>query len=164
MELVTPGLGLLIWMSIAFGILFILLKMFAWKPILAMIAEREKGIEDALVAAEQAKKELRELNQTNERLLLEARAERDAMLKEAREAREEVIKTAKDAAKIEADKIMVSAREAINNEKNAAMAEVKNQVATLSIEIAERIVRAELSSESKQKALNEQLLNDIKLN
>jgi F-type H+-transporting ATPase subunit b len=164
MELVTPGLGLLIWMSLAFGILFFLLKAFAWKPILAMIAEREQGIEEALVAAEKAKKELRELNVTNERLLAEARVERDTMLKEAREAREEVIKTAKDAAKIEADKIMISAREAINNEKNAALAEVKNQVATLSVEIAEKILRGELSTESKQKALNAQLLNDIKLN
>ena len=107
---------------------------------------------------------MRELNVTNERLLAEARVERDTMLKEAREAREEVIKTAKDAAKIEADKIMVSAREAINNEKNAALAEVKNQVATLSVEIAEKILRGELSTESKQKALNAQLLNDIKLN
>lgn len=164
MELVTPGLGLLFWMTLAFGILFFILKKFAWKPILTMISEREKSIEDALNAAEKAKKEMRELNAINEKLLNDAKIERDNMLKEAREVKEQLIKEAKDKAKNESEKLLVAAREAIVNEKNAAITEVKNQVASLSIEIAEKILKGELSNDAKQKALNEQLLNDIKLN
>lgn len=164
MELVTPGLGLLFWMTLAFGILFFILKKFAWKPILKMIDEREKSIEAALSTAEKAKKEMQELNAINERLLNEAKVERDNMLKEARETKEQLIKEAKDKAKAESDKLLAAAREAIVNEKNSAIAEVKNQVASLSIEIAEKILKGELSNDAKQKALNEQLLNDIKLN
>ncbi len=164
MELVTPGFGLIFWMTLAFGILFFVLTKYAWKPILNMIAERELGIETALQAAEKAKKELKDLNATNERLLSEARLERDNMLKEARDVREQIVKEAKDKAKIESDKLIVAAKESINNEKQTALAEIKNQVASLSVEIAEKILKTELSTEAKQNALNGDLLKSIKLN
>ena len=164
MQLVTPGIGLVFWMTLSFGILFLILKKFAWKPILEMLAEREKSIESALNAAEKAKEELRELNTINEKLLKEAKVERDNMLKEARELKEQIIKEAKDKAKAEADKLIASANETIRSEKSAAINELKQTVANLSIEIAEKILRSELTSEEKQKALTSDLINDIKLN
>ena len=164
MQLVTPGIGLIFWMTLSFGILFLILKKFAWKPILEMLAEREKSIETALNAAEKAKEELRELNTINEKLLKEAKVERDNMLKEAREMKEQIIKEAKDKAKAEADKLISNAHESIRSEKSAAINELKQTVANLSIEIAEKILRSELTNEERQKALTSGLINDIKLN
>mgnify|MGYP001289259783 CR=1 FL=1 len=164
MELVTPAFGLVFWMSISFLTVLILLKKFAWKPILQMIKEREESIESALSSAEKAKQEMASLKSSNEKILSDARMERDTMLKEAREIRENLIQEAKGKASAEADKIVSAARETIQNEKMAAITELKNQVATLSIEIAEKVLRQHLSNDEKQKAYVKQLLDEVKLN
>ena len=164
MELVTPAFGLVFWMSISFLTVLFLLKKFAWKPILNMIKEREESIENALSSAEKAKNEMASLKASNEKILNDARMERDNMLKEARDIKESMINDAKAKASAEADKIVTAARETINNEKMAAITELKNQVATLSIEIAEKVLRQHLSSDEKQKAYVKQLLDEVKLN
>lgn len=164
MELVTPAFGLVFWMSITFLTVLFLLKKFAWKPILNMIKEREESIEKALSSAEKAKHEMASLKSSNEKILSDARLERDVILKEARELREGMINEAKGKATVEADKIVSAARETINNEKMAAITELKNQVATLSIEIAEKVLRQQLASDEKQKAYVKQLLDEVKLN
>jgi len=164
MELVKPSIGLIFWMVVSFSIILFLLKKFAWKPILGMIKEREQSIENALASAEKAKEEMKLLQSSNERILAEARSERDAMLKDAREIREKMIADAKGLANKEGDRMLATARENIQNEKNAAISELKNQVATLSIEIAEKILKSELSSDEKQKTLVNTLLKDVNLN
>jgi F-type H+-transporting ATPase subunit b len=164
MELVKPSIGLIFWMIVSFSIILFLLKKFAWKPILGMIKEREDSIENALASAEKAKLEMKALKSSNERILAEAKLERDALLKDAREIREKMIADAKNVASKEGEKMLASARENIQIEKNAAIAELKNQVATLSIEIAEKILKSELSSDEKQKQLVNTLLKDINLN
>jgi F-type H+-transporting ATPase subunit b len=164
MELVTPGIGLVFWTSIVFVILFVLLAKFAWKPILGAIKEREQSIEDALASAEKAKEEMKALQSSNERILIEARAERDELLKDARDIREKMIAEAKGLATKESERLLQSARENIQNEKMAAITELKNQVAVLSIEIAEKILKSELSSDEKQKSLVKNLLQDVNLN
>ena len=164
MKLLIPDTGLLIWMMITFLIVLLLLKKFAWKPILKMIKDREESIDNALKSAEKAKDEMRNLQADNEKILAQARNERDTMLKEAREMKENIVGEAKGKAKEEADKILSSAREAIQNEKMAAITELKNQVAMLSVEIAEKILKRELSDENKQKELIGDLLKNTKLN
>ena len=164
MQLVTPDIGLLFWMLVSFSIVLFLLKKYAWKPIMKALKEREQNIEEALNTARKAKEEMAALKSDNERLLNEARAERDKMLKEARDIKDSIIAEAKGKAQTEANKIMASAREAINNEKMAAITELKNQVAKMSIEIAEKILRQELSNDEKQKALMDNLIKDISLN
>ena len=164
MELVTPAIGLVFWMILSFGIVFFLLKKLAWKPILSAIKERETSIEDALTSAEKAKEEMKQLQASNEKILNDARAERDLLLKEARETKDSIINEAKNSASKEAEKLLAIARENINNEKMAAITELKNQVATLSIEIAEKILREQLGSSEKQKALMENLMEDVSLN
>jgi len=164
MELVKPAFGLIFWMFVSFGLILFLLKKFAWKPILAMLDEREKTISDALNLAQKAKEEMTALRAGNEKLLQEARNERDILLKEAREAKESIINEAKSKATEAADKILTSARENITNEKMAAITELKNYVATLSIEIAEKVLKQELSDPNKQKELVQTLLKDTKLN
>src|ERR1044072_4874164 len=144
MGLMIPETGLVIWMLITFLILLFLLRKFAWKPILGMIKDREKSIEDALSSAENAKAEMNNLKAENEKILQAARNERDAMIKEAREIREQMIAEAKGKAKAEGEKMLTSAREAIQNEKMAAITDLKNQVAQLSIDIAEKIIAREL--------------------
>ena len=164
MGLMIPETGLVIWMMITFLILLFLLRKFAWKPILKMIKEREDSIDGALKSAEKAKEEMRNLQADNEKILAQARHERDMMLKEAREMKDNIVGEAKGKAKEEADKILASAREAIQNEKMAAITELKNQVAMLSVEIAEKILKRELSDENKQRELIGDLLKDTKLN
>lgn len=164
MQLVMPDTGLLIWMFITFMIVLILLRKFAWNPILKMIKEREDSIDGALKSAERAKEEMRNLQSDNEKILAQARNERDTMLKEARDMKDNIVGEAKTKAKEEADKILASAREAIQNEKMAAITELKNQVALLSVEIAEKILKRELSDENKQRDLIGDLLKDTKLN
>jgi F-type H+-transporting ATPase subunit b len=164
MDLVTPGIGLVFWTTVVFGLLLFLLSKFAWKPILGAVKEREENIEKSLQVAEKARNEMRELQSINEKLAADARIERDAMLKEAREIREQMISEAKGKANEEAERMLTAARETIRSEKNAAVAELKNQVATLSIEIAEKILRSELSGDARQKALSSQLMEDVKLN
>ena len=164
MELVKPAIGLLFWMFVSFGIVLFILKKFAWKPILGMIKERETSIEDALNSARKAKHEMVALQASNERIILEARTVRDTLMKEARETKDSIIAEAKNLATKEADKIMVSARDNIQIEKMAAITDLKNQVASLSIEIAEKILKHELAADEKQKALMNNLLEDVNLN
>jgi F-type H+-transporting ATPase subunit b len=164
MKLVTPDIGLLFWMLVSFGIVLFLLRKFAWKPILASLKSREENISEALNTAKRAKEEMASLKADNEKLLQQARAERDAMLKEARDTKDAIISESKSKAQAEANKIMASARETINTEKNAAIAELKNQVASMSIDIAEKILRQELSRDEKQKSLMENLMRDVPLN
>ena len=164
MELVTPEIGLIFWTTIVFLLLLIVLKKYAWKPILAAVDERNKSIEDALKAADKAKKEMLALNTDNERILTEAKKERDALLKEGREIKDNIIAEAKDKAKIEADKILITAKEQINNEKMKAITELKNQVAEMSIDIAEKILKSELSDKNKQKELIAEALKSNELN
>jgi len=163
-SLIEPAVGLIFWTTITFILLLVLLGKFAWKPILSAIKTREKGIEDALKSAESALNDMRELKAANEIILTQARTERDGMLKEARETRDAMIAEAKARANAENDRILSTAREQINNEKNAAVAELKNQVALLSIEIAEKILKSELSNDDKQKALVSTLMKDVNLN
>lgn len=163
-SLVTPGIGLIFWTAVVFLLLLGILGKFAWKPILSAIKTREEGIEKALGAAESALKDMRELKSNNEKMLAEARNERDAMMKEARDAKEIMIAEAKSKAQKDADRILSTAREQIINEKNAAVAELKNQVASLSIEIAEKILKSDLSTDEKQKALVNNLMKDVNLN
>jgi F-type H+-transporting ATPase subunit b len=162
--LTTPGIGLIFWTTIVFLLLVFILGKYAWKPILNAVKTRELGIEEALSSAEKAKKEMQELKAGNEKILNEARAERDALLKEARDMKDAIVNEAKTKATKEGERIMAAAREQITNEKNAAITELKNQVASLSIEIAEKILRSELSSDDKQKALVNNLMKDVNLN
>jgi F-type H+-transporting ATPase subunit b len=164
MNLVKPEFGLIFWMTVTFLIVFFLMKKFAWGPILKMIQEREESIESALNSAQKAKEEMAELQNNNEKLLAEARLEKDKMLKEAREIKETMINDAKDAAQKEAQRIMAEARNSIQNEKMAAINELKNQVALMSVDIAEKIIRKDLSKDENQKALVATLINDVKLN
>lgn len=163
MELLTPSIGLIFWTTLIFVILFLLLAKFAWKPILSAVNEREAHIEDALNQAKKAREEMAYLKNENEKILQQAREERDAMLKEAREMRNETINKAKEDAKLEAEKIIVSARESIQTEKAAAIADIKNQVATLSIGVAEKVLGKQLSQSDNQNAYVDELIKDINL-
>lgn len=158
------SIGLFFWMCVLFVALVILLRKFAWKPILDAVEKRESGIEEALKAAENAKLEMQNLQADNERLLKEARAEREAMLKEARELKAKMIADAEEDAQAKANKMIEQAQAAIESEKKSAMAELKGQVASLSLEIAEKVVKEELSSKDKQMALVESMLGEAKLN
>ena len=164
MDLVKPAIGLIFWMTLSFGIVLFILGKFAWKPILKMLQDRDASIQDALDTAKRTKEEMVALKADNEKLLNQARAERDVMLKEARNTKDAIIAEAKTKAAAEANKLIKSAREAINTEKNSAIAELKTQVATLSIEVAEKILRHELANDDKQKQLMENLLKDVNLN
>ena len=157
------SIGLFFWQTIIFVILIFLLKKFAWSPILKAVNDREQGIKDALDSAEAAKKEMQSLQADNEKIMKEARAERDSLLKEARDLKNSMISQAKDEAKSEAQKIIESANEAILNEKNAAVSDIKKQVASLSIEIAEKLLKEKLSDDNKQMKIVEDLIKDVKL-
>ena len=164
MDLITPEIGLFFWQTIVFLVLLFLMAKFAWKPILSSVRDREQSINDALASAENARKEMQNLKSDNEQLMKEARAERDAILREARELKEKVITDASDEAKVKADKIVADAKRSIELEKQSAMAELKNHVAELSVEIAEKIVRKELSGKNEQHQMIEKMIGDAKLN
>lgn len=164
MELVTPGIGLVFWTAVAFICLLILLKKFAWKPILTAIKERENSIDDALNKAELAKKEMARLTSQNEDLMKQARAERDEILKEAKQLKDSIVNEAKVSAQAEGAKLIEKARIEIENQKKAALSELKAQVSTLSMDIAERVLRSELNDKAKQQELVEGLLKEVKLN
>ncbi len=164
MDLVTPDVGLLFWTFISFAVLFFLLKKFAWKPIVGTVNDREQSIREALASAEKAKLEMENLTADNERILKEARAERETLLKEAREIKNKMIADAKEEAQTQASKMIEQAQVAIASEKQAAIAELKNQVAELSVDIAEKVVRQELSNKDKQLKLVEDMLGEAKLN
>jgi F-type H+-transporting ATPase subunit b len=164
MDLITPEIGLFFWQTIVFLVLLFLMAKFAWKPILSSVRNREQSINDALASAENARKEMQNLKSDNEQLMKEARAERDAILKEARELKEKVITDASEEAKVKADKIVADAKRSIELEKQSAMAELKNHLAELSVEIAEKIVRKELSGKNEQHQMIEKMIGDAKLN
>jgi len=161
--MLSVNYGTMIWMTIAFLALILILKKFAWKPILNAIKEREDSIESSLQTAERVKKEMQELQANNEKLMIETRAERDLLLKEARGTKNEIIKEAREKAKEEGDKMIQSAKEAIQNEKMLALSELKNEVGNLSIEIAEKLLQRELDTKNKQRDLVDKLLQDIKI-
>ncbi|MEN3323846.1 F0F1 ATP synthase subunit B [Mariniflexile soesokkakense] len=156
--------GLFFWQLLLFVGLVLLLKKFAWKPILDAVEKREDGIKGALESAEKAKLEMQNLQADNQKLLKEARAEREEMLKEARDIKNKMIEDAKGEAQSQANKMIEQATAAIESEKKAAMAELKSQVADLSLEIAEKVVRGELSNKDKQEQLVESMLSEAKLN
>jgi len=164
MDLILPSSGLIIWQLIGFlALLFILMK-FAWKPILETLEERESSIDDALKAAEQAKAEMANLKSENEKLLQEARIERDNILKTANDASAKMIEDAKQAAISEGARMIENAKAVIENEKKAALTEVKNQVAQLTLEVAAKLLRKNLSSDAAQQELVEGMVKDINLN
>jgi F-type H+-transporting ATPase subunit b len=164
MDLITPEFGLIVWTLVAFLFLFIILKKFAWKPILGAVSDREEGIKDALASAEKAKLEMQNLHADNERILQEARAEREGMLKDARDMKNKIVSDAKEEAQTQASKMIEQAQVAIESEKKAAMAELKSHVAGLSLSIAEKVVREELSNKDKQLKLVEDMLGEATLN
>lgn len=157
-------LGFVVWATVAFLLLLILLKKLAWGPILGMISERERFIENALASAEKAKEEMARLTNENESLLKEARAERDLILKEAKELKDKIVAEARTSAQVEGAKMIEKAKQEIDSQKVAALNEVKNQVATLSVEIAEKILRNQFEDRNKQQALVSELLKEVKLN
>ena len=158
------SLGLFIWQAVLFIALILLLKKFAWKPILDSVNDREEGIKNALDSAEKAKLEMENLQADNQKLLKEARAEREAMMNEARSIKNKMIEDAKGEAQTQANKMIEQAQAAIESEKKAAMAELKSHVAGLSIDIAEKVVRQELSNKDEQLKLVESMLGEAKLN
>ena len=157
-------LGLFVWQVLIFVGLIFLLKKFAWKPILDAVNDREEGIKNALLSAENARKEMQNLQADNQRILQEARLERDNMLKDAREMKEKMVADAKNEAQVQGLKMIEQAKAAIESEKNSAMAELKLQVATLSLSIAEKLLKDELSNKEAQTKLVEKMLGDVKLN
>jgi F-type H+-transporting ATPase subunit b len=156
--------GLFIWQTIIFVGLILLLKKFAWKPILDAVNEREEGIKNALLSADNARKEMQNLQSDNQRILQEARMERDALLKDARDMKDKMVADAKNEAQAQGQKMIEQAKAAIEGEKNAAMAELKLHVSTLSLEIAEKLLKDELSNKVAQVKLVEKMLGDAKLN
>ncbi len=164
MDLTTPGIGLIFWTSIIFFILLILLRKFAWKPILAAVKNRENSIEDALKSAEKAKEEMAQLKADNEVILNEARMEKDKLLKEAREMKDKIINEAREKAIAEQNKIFEEGKLSIQNEIAAAETQLKNTVAKLSVDIAEKILKDELANKDKQEQLINALLKDVNVN
>lgn len=161
MELVTPHIGLVFWMTLSFILLLCILGKYAWKPVMKMLKEREEKIDNALRAADKIKEEMIKLQFSNEQLLKEAKDERDALMRDARKIRDNIIEEAKTKANEEASIIIEKAKENIHYEKMAAITDLKNQLAVLSIEIAEKILKEELSKSEKQKQLINNLLDDI---
>lgn len=164
MQLLTPGVGLIIWQTIVFILLFFLLAKLAWKPIMNSLKERERSIQDALDTAEKARHEMSQLKADNEKLLKEAREERDRILREAREVAVKLKDDAQAEARRASDKIVEDARAAINIEKQAALKDVKVQVAMFSLEIAEKLIKKNLSNDKDQKDLVDSYLKDLKVN
>ena len=164
MDLVTPDIGLIFWTTISFAILYFILAKFAWKPILGAVTEREKSIKDALSAAEKAKEEMANLKADNEKILNEAKLQRESLLKEAREIKSKIIADAESEATEKANKLVKSAKTAIENEKSAAMKELKNTVVDLSLDIAEKLLSKELDDKSKQAENIQDILDKTKLN
>lgn len=164
MSLINPGFGLVIWMTIAFGVVLFVLAKYAWKPIMAALKEREETIEDSLQAAAKARADMQDLKLDNEKLLKDAKEERDALMRAARIIKENIIEEAKEKANSEASIILESAKTRIQHEKNAAVVEIKNLIAQYAIEIAEKVLRDELKDKDKQMAYINKLLKETSLN
>ncbi len=164
MDLLTPAFGLIVWTTLAFLIVFLILKKFAWKPILSSLKERENSIADAIATADKVKAEMAQLKSENEALMVKAREERGAMIREAKETGDKMIADAKEKAKAEYDRIVSEAQQAIQQQKNAALTDVKNQVGALVIEVAEKVLRKELANKPDQENYIRSLVQDVKLN
>lgn len=164
MDLLIPEIGLVVWHSIAFLLLLFILAKFAWKPVLQSIKEREESIDNALASAEKAKQEMARLTSENEELLKAARLERDEILKEAKELKDQIVSDAKVTAQAEGAKMVEQAKKEIDDQKKRALAEVKNQVSELSLDIAKKVLQQEFADQSKQEALVNDLLKDVRLN
>ena len=164
MELLLPRLGLIFWTLLAFGIVFYILAKYAWKPILKSLNEREKNISDAILSTEKVKQEMAALKNENEILLAKAREERAIMMREAKETRDKIISEAKEQARAETNKIIAGAQDAINQQRMAAITDLKNQVGNLVIEVSEKILRRELSDKEEQEKYIQQLAANVELN
>lgn len=164
MDLITPEYGLFVWQVVVMIILIFLLTKFAWKPVMKAVGEREALINDALVSAEKAKEEMANLKADNEKLLQQARAERDEMLKEAQQMKKTIIEEATEDANEKAERILDKAQITIESEKKQALAEIKSQVAELSVQIAETVVKKQLDNKDEQMTLVNKMLDDVKLN
>ena len=164
MELVNPGIGLIFWMTIAFVAILYILGKFAWKPILKALKERETSIEQALHAADKAREEMKQMQFSNEQLLQDAKNERDAILAQARKIKDSIIEDSKAKANEEANRIIISAKESIENEKMAALTDLKNQIGELALEIARKILMRELSDPKKQEEYIKELVKDVNFN
>lgn len=164
MELLTPGIGLIFWMTIIFVIVLAILGKWGWPVLIKSIKKRETDIRNSLNAAKQAQEEMKQLKLDNESLLQEAKQERDELLKEAKKLKDQIVEQAKQQATLEADKIIVQARENIETEKRQAVEDLKNQISLFSIEIAEKILKSELSDKEKSEKIISQELENIKFN
>lgn len=164
MQLLTPGFGLIFWTLLSFIIVFLILKKFAWKPILNSLNQREKGIADSLAAAEKIKAEMALLKSENEELLVKAREERAIMMREAKETRDKIIMEAKEQAREQMNKIVADAQSTINQQKMAAITDLKNQVGNLVLEVSEKVLRRELSNKEEQEKYIKQLSENVELN
>lgn len=164
MDLITPNLGLVFWMTLCFLIILFILRKFAWKPIMKTLKDREDKIEQSLRQAEKAHAEMKQLKFSNEQLLKEAKEERDSLLNDARAIKEKIIEDARVKANEEADRIVQAAKDSIHYEKMEALTELKNQVALLSVDIAEKLIQQELSKDNKQQDFIDKLLKDISFN
>lgn len=164
MELLTPAIGLLFWMLVVFVILVVILRVAAWKPIMNGLKEREHQIQSALDLAEKTRADMAKLQSDNEKLLVEARAERDSILKSAKEAADRIIAESKEKATVEGKRIIEDAREAIDNERAALLAQIKKEIVTVSLDIAEKVLRRELSDKSTQEKLVADLAQEARLN
>jgi F-type H+-transporting ATPase subunit b len=164
MEIVSPGIGLILWMTLSFAALIFILRRYAWKPIMKSLSDRENTIDEALNQANKAREEMKNLKADNEKLLKEAQEERNVILRDARKIKDNIIEEARVKANEEANIIVESAKERIENEKMAAMTDLKNQIASISIEIAEKILERELSEGSKQEDFLKKLIQKANLN
>jgi len=164
MQLLLPKIGLILWTLVAFGIVFFILAKYAWKPILKSLDEREKNISDSILSAENMKKEMSQMQSENEALLAKAREERSQMMREAKEMRDKMIQDAKEQARKETNKIVADAQTVINQQKMAAITDLKNQVGNLVLEVSEKVLRRELNDKEAQEKYIQQLAQDIELN
>ena len=164
MQLLTPAFGLIIWTLLAFLIVFFLLKKFAWPMIIGGLQTREKNIADSLATAERIKLEMAQMKNDNEAILTQAREERASMLKEAKETKDKMISEAQEEAKVQANKIITEAHASIQNQKMAALTEIKNQVGSLVLEVSEKVLRKELSNKAEQENYIKTLAAEVKLN
>lgn len=164
MDLLKPDLGLFVWTLLAFILLFVILAKFAWKPILSSLNEREKGIADSIASAERLKAEMATMQAENQKVMTEAREERTQMLKEAKELGDQIINKAKSDTKVITDNMLADAKKQIDHMKMAAMTEVKNEVATLALQVAEKVLRKNLSNDAEQSSYAKLLAEEVKLN
>ncbi len=164
MDLLTPELGLFVWTLIAFLIVFVILKKFAWGPILKSLGDREKSIADSIAAADRVKAEMAQMQNENEKLMAQAREERAVMLREAKQMSEQMLAKAKEDQRIVIDKMLTDAQQQITQQKMAALTDVKNEIGKLAVEVAEKVLRQQLGTDAAQNAYNELLSKDVKLN